>query len=296
MTDIINCSGLSKNFGRFQALDGVDLTISEGEIFGFLGPNGAGKSTTIRCMMGFMRPTAGTIALFGYDMSRDAHLAKRRVGYLPGNVKLYKSWTGRDHIRFFEGIRGKTLFVEKLIDRLDFNPDKPFHTLSSGNKQKLGLILALMHKPDLLIMDEPTVGLDPLLQNEIYEILIEMRKQGATIFISSHNLPEVERLCDRVGLIREGKLVTVETIANLAQKKTHIVEFQTDDRVDIAALRNLKNVDKVEKNADGFTLAVNGDLNVAIQTIAKHHLKDLRIEHASLEEIFLRYYQKDKER
>lgn len=294
MTNVIKINSLRKNFGRLYAINGVDMTVNSGEIFGFLGPNGAGKSTTIRCMMGFMRPTSGQVTIFGHDMTHDSHLAKQRIGYLPGNVKLYDNWTGWSHIRFFEGARGKSTNVDDLIKRLNFDPHKPFRALSSGNKQKLGLILALMHEPDLLIMDEPTVGLDPLLQNEIYEILEEMRARGTTIFISSHNLPEVERLCDRVALIREGELVTVATIADLAKKKTHNIRIQTGDVLDLAILRKIKNVKQVEAIAGGVSLTVNGDLNAIVRQIAKYDLKDLSVEHASLEEIFMRYYRGEK--
>lgn len=296
MADVISIDGLRKHFGRLHAVDGVDMSVTAGEIFGFLGPNGAGKSTTIRCMMGFLRPTSGTVTIFGYDMAHDANRAKQRIGYLPGNVKLYDAWTGWEHIRFFEGARGKSRVVQGLIDRLGYDPAKPFRHLSSGNKQKLGLILALMHEPDLLVMDEPTVGLDPILQNEIYEILLEMRAKGATIFISSHNLREVERLCDRVALIREGKLVTVATIADLAQKKMHNIEIQTNDKLDVGALRKIKNVERAQLVPGGVTITVNGDLNAVVQQLGNFHLEDLSVEHASLEDVFMQYYQKDKER
>ncbi len=295
MTNVIKIKDLNKIFGHLHAVDSLTLTVARGEIFGFLGPNGAGKSTTIRCMMGFMRPSSGSVSVFSYDMTRDAHRAKQQIGYLPGNVKLYDNWTGWDHIRFFEGARGKSSNVDDLIERLDFDVHKLFRTLSSGNKQKLGLILALMHEPKLLVMDEPTVGLDPLLQNEIYDILEEMQAKGTTIFISSHNLPEVERLCDRVALIREGKLVTVATIADLSKKKTHNVRVQTDSPVDLDVFRKIKNVKQVETIPGGISLTVDGDLNPVVRQIAKYDLKDLSVEHASLEEIFMRYYRGKKE-
>lgn len=294
MANVILLKRLSKNFGNLQAVTNLDLTVNRGEIFGFLGPNGAGKSTTIRCMMGFMKPTSGNVTIFGHNMGHEAHLAKQRIGYLPGNIELYDNWTGWSHIHFFEGARGKSVSAESLIKRLNFDPCRTFRTLSSGNKQKLGLILALMNEPELLIMDEPTVGLDPLLQNEIYEILEEMRAKNTTVFISSHNLPEVERLCDRVALIREGELVTVATIADLSKKKTHIVQLQTDDPIDLAMLRKIKNVKQAESIAGGVSLKVDGDINSVVHHIAKYNLRDLSIEHASLEEIFMQYYRGKK--
>lgn len=293
MADVISVKGLRKYFGKLYAVDDVDLQVTEGEIFGFLGPNGAGKSTTIRCMMGFIRPTDGSVNIFGYDMSRYAHKAKKRIGYLPGNVKLYENWTGWEHIRFFEGARGKSKILDDLIKRLDFNPDMKFRHLSSGNKQKLGLILALMNEPDLLIMDEPTVGLDPLLQNEIYKILHEMKSKGVTIFISSHNLPEVERLCDRVALIKDGKIVTVSNIADLAQKKSHKIVFQADGEIDLERLKQLKNVQVVGSTAVGTSITASGDISEVVRYLSDYRLKDLTIEHASLEDVFMNYYKKE---
>ena len=191
MKPVIKIKNLKKFYGKLKAVDGINIEIEKGEIFGFLGPNGAGKSTTIRCMMGFNKPTSGIVEIFGQDMKLDGESVKGRIGYLPGNVKLYDNLTGWDHIKFFESVRGKSSTVDELIKRFDFNPNVRFRTLSSGNKQKLGLILALMNDPELIIMDEPTVGLDPLLQFEIHKVLKEMRDRGVTIFISSHNLNEV---------------------------------------------------------------------------------------------------------
>lgn len=169
--------------------------------------------------MGFNKPASGQISILGYDILKDSTEAKKSIGYLPGNVKLYDGWTGWEHIRFFESVRGKSSNLSDLIKRFDFNPNAKFRHLSSSNKQKLGLILALMHNPKVIIMDEPTVGLDPLLhQNEIYKVLMEMRDKGSTIFISSHNLPEVERLCDRVAIIKDGKLVAIDNIKELGDK------------------------------------------------------------------------------
>ena len=193
MANAIEIVDLKKRFGSVKAVDGVTFKAEQGEAFGFLGPNGAGKTTTIRCLMDFIRPTSGKISIFGKDAQKDSVELKKLIGYLPGNVKLYGNWNGWDHIRFIESIRGKSKNVDDLIQKLDFNPKVRFHSLSSGNKQKLGLILTLMNEPKLLVMDEPTVGLDPLLQNTIYGLLNDLKKKGTTIFVSSHNLPEVEK-------------------------------------------------------------------------------------------------------
>lgn len=291
MTSIIVIKGLKKYFGKLHAVDGINLEVNKGEIFGFLGPNGAGKSTTIRCLMGFNKPTDGTITVFGQDMVDHSDIAKKQIGYLPGNVKLYDGWTGWEHIRFFESVRGVSTSVEDLVRRFNFDPNKKFRHLSSGNKQKLGLILALMNDPKLIVMDEPTVGLDPLLQNEIYKVLMEMRENGATIFISSHNLPEVERLCDRVAIIKDGKLAAVENIKDLGDKKLHKIDVRFGDKFKVSEFQ-INGVDKVEELADGLLITVSGDLNPILHAIAKHQVIDFEIAHASLEDVFMKFYER----
>lgn len=293
MADVIVIKDLKKYFGKLHAVDGISFEVKKGETFGFLGPNGAGKSTTIRCLMGFNKPTDGCISVFGYDMSINSTTAKQQIGYLPGNVKLYDNWTGWDHIRFFESVRGKSGNINSLIDRFDFNPNAKFRHLSSGNKQKLGLILALMHEPKLLVMDEPTVGLDPLLQYEIHKVLMEMHSYGTTILISSHNLPEVERLCDRVAIIKEGKIVAVESIKALGQKKIHKIEVRLGDKFKLSEFE-VNSVDKVELIADRLLITTSGDLNPIMQKLAKHKILDLEIVHASLEDIFMKFYERSE--
>lgn len=294
MRNVIVIKNFKKHFGKLHAVDGINLEVKKGEILGFLGPNGAGKSTTIRCIMGFNKPTHGTITVFGHDMSTDSVAAKRLIGYLPGNVKLYDNWTGWDHIKFFEGVRGKSKNLNDLINRLNFDPSLKFRHLSSGNKQKLGLILALMHEPKLLVMDEPTVGLDPLLQFEIYKILTDMRDKGTTIFISSHNLAEVERLCDRVAIIKEGKLVVVEDVNRIGDKKLHRIEVRFGDNFDPNEFKidGVENVQVVSNN--DLLITVGGDLNVILKALTKHDVHDIGIEHASLEDIFMKFYERDK--
>lgn len=293
MANAITIKNFKKYFGKLHAVDGINLEVKAGEIFGFLGPNGAGKSTTMRCLMGFNKPTAGSISVFGYDMSKDSTLAKQYIGYLPGNVKLYDKWTGWDHIRFFESVRGKSSNVKDLIKRFNFDPNAKFRHLSSGNKQKLGLILALMHEPKLLVMDEPTVGLDPLLQFEIHKVLMEMRDHGTTIFISSHNLPEIETLCERVAIIKDGKLVAVESIKSLGEKKLHKIEVHFGDKFAAAEFKT-SGVSKLESIGNGLIITVGGDLNNVLKLIARHNVTDLEITHASLEDVFMKFYERTK--
>jgi len=293
MANVIEIKDLKKYFGKLHAVDGINLEVKAGEIFGFLGPNGAGKSTTIRCLMGFNNPTDGKIKVFGYDMSKDSEIAKKQIGYLSGNAQLYDKWTGWDHIKFFESVKGKSDIVDDLIKRLDFNPDAKFRHLSSGNKQKLSLILALMHKPKLLILDEPTVGLDPLLQNEFHKVILEMRDLGTTVFISSHNLPEVEGLCDRVAIIKKGQLVAVENIKTLGEKKLHKIEVHFKDKVSAADF-NINGVSKIEQIGGGLAITASGDLNPILRIISHHIVADIDITHASLEDVFMKFYERKK--
>jgi len=293
MANAIEIIDLKKRFGSVRAVDGVTFEAEQGESFGFLGPNGAGKTTTIRCLMDFIRPTSGRINVFGKDAQKDSVEIKKLIGYLPGNVKLYGNWNGWDHIRFIENIRGKSKNVDNLIQSLDFNPKIKFHSLSSGNKQKLGLILTLMNEPKLLVMDEPTVGLDPLLQNTIYGLLNDLKKKGTTIFVSSHNLPEVEKICDRVGIIKMGKMIEVETLKELGKKRMHKIELRLNDKFTSNDFKS-DGVTSIEEIPSGLLMTVEGDLNPIIQKISKFEIADIEISHANLEEIFLKFYEKDK--
>ena len=297
--NVIEVKNLKKHFRgspgspQVKAVDGVNIEIKKGETFGFLGPNGAGKTTTIRCIMNFLHPSSGTISILGKDSKKDSVFLKSKIGYLPGNVRLNNNWSGEDHVRFVESIRGKSGNARDLATKFDLDLTKKFKNLSSGNKQKLGLVLALMSKPEIIIMDEPTVGLDPLLQALIYEVLADLRKNGATILISSHNLNEVERLCDRVGIIRNGKMVAVEPVTQLEGKRLHKIEVRFSDKYDVKEFK-LPGIEKVEVIPDGLIITAGGDLNAVISVIAKHKVTDLEITHASLEEIFLKFYEKAK--
>lgn len=297
MTNIIEITDLKKYFssvgtrGRdlIKAVDGISFEVEKGEVYGFLGPNGAGKTTTIRCIMDFIRPTTGSIKVFGDDAYKESVPLKKRIGYLPGNVQLYDKWTGQEHIDFIESLMGKSKDAKDLIKRFSFDPSRKFKHLSSGNKQKLGLILALMHQQELVIMDEPTLGLDPLLQNEIYEIFDEMQERGHTIFVSSHNLPEVQRICDRVGIIKEGKLVGIEKVGELSKKRLRRITARFVDKFEKEDFR-FDGVERIENLSDGLILTVRGDINPVVKKLAGYKLLDLEISHATLEDVFLEFY------
>lgn len=286
---IIEVKNLKKYFGKVHAVDDISFDIQEGEVFGFLGPNGAGKTTTIRCLMNFVKPTTGKINIFGLDSKEESTKIKANIGYLSGDVRLYDGWTGREHISFFEKIRNQKSVANDLITKLNFNPKIKFRTLSSGNKQKLGLIIALMFSPKLLIMDEPTVGLDPLLQNTIYQILEDLKAKGTTIFISSHNMSEVDRICDRAGIIKDGKIVTIESINELKDKRMHIARISFNGSFNAADF-NIDGIEIQDQLSGGLVLGVKGNVNSLIKILANYNIKELEISHASLEDIFLEFY------
>ncbi len=287
--NIIEIKNLKKYYGKTKAVDDISFEVRKGEIFGFLGPNGAGKTTAIRCMMDFIRPDSGKISILDLDAQKDTVALKKKIGYLSGDVLLYNKWKGQEHINFVEKIRGKSKIAGSLIYKLDFDPKIKTKNLSSGNKQKLGLILALMHQPEVLIMDEPTLGLDPLLQNKIYDVLEEMKKKGTTIFMSSHNLPEVEKVCDRAGIIKEGKMVGIETIEELGEKRLCKIEVRFKDEYQKPDF-DFDGVEKIEEIKDGLILTVRGDINSIVKKITEHRLRDLEISHATLEDVFLDFY------
>lgn len=287
----IKINNLIKHFGKTKAVDNISFEIPQGEIFGFLGPNGAGKTTTIRLIMDFIRPNSGTIQILDHDAQKDTVWVKKNVGYLSSTTQLYDHWNGNDHIKLIENIRGHSEFSHNLIEKLNFNPRIRVKSLSTGNKQKLALILALMHRPKILILDEPTAGLDPILQNMIYEILREIQDSGTTIFMSSHNLHEVEEVCTRVGIIKEGKMVATESIANLKKKRLYSMQIYFDKSQKIN-LKDFAGEDNkiINSNTYSITLQVKEDINPILKKLNKYQLHDLEIKHASLEEIFLEFY------
>lgn len=292
MDNIIHTTRLTKSYGKARGVVDLDLEVRRGEVFGYLGPNGAGKTTTIRTLLDFIRPTSGSAAVFGLDSRRDSRTIRRCIGYLPGELSLYEGMTGRDFLRYMANLRGHTAWsqVEALAERLSAPLTQPIRTLSHGNKQKLGLVQAFMHRPQLLILDEPTQGLDPLIQQEFYRMLAEVRAAGRTVFLSSHVLPEVEKTCDRVGIIREGRLVAVEEVASLKAKAFRRLEFRFAAPAPPAAFAELPGVRDVRAENNSLACTVTGSLDAVIKAAARFEVIDLVSQEPSLEEIFLAHY------
>lgn len=289
---IIRTSHLTKSYGKARGIVDLDLAVQPGEVFGYLGPNGAGKTTTIRTLLDFIRPNAGSATVFGLDTHRESLAIRGRVGYLPGELSLYEGMTGREFLRYMANLRGGVAWsrVEELAGRLAANLTQPIRILSHGNKQKLGLIQAFMHQPELLILDEPTQGLDPLVQHEFYRLIAEARAAGRTVFLSSHVLPEVERTCDRVGIIREGVLVAVEDVASLKAKALRRLEIRFAAPPPLAAFAGLPGVRDLRIESSSLHSQVAGSLDAMIKAAARFEVLDVISTEPSLEEIFLTYY------
>ncbi len=294
---LIFTEGLTKYYGKTLGVADLDLEVRPGEIFGFLGPNGAGKTTTIRTLLDFIRPTSGRAAIFGWDAHQNSVDIKKRVGYLPGELELYKKLTGAELLRHFSSLRGGVDwgYVEELAARLDYDMSKPIRALSSGNKHKLGIVQAFMNKPDLLILDEPTTGLDPLMQQEFYEMLLEAKNAGQTVFISSHILPEIERVCDRAAFIRNGKLIDVQDISDLKEQALRRIEIHFAQPVAAAEFTDLSGVADVVVVDNILRCTAVGSLDAVIKAAAKHEVVDIVSREPNLEELFLTYYGGDND-
>jgi ABC-2 type transport system ATP-binding protein len=293
MPAAIETHGLTKWYGgKSRGILDVDLVVETGQIFGFLGPNGAGKSTTIRLLLDLIRPTSGTAQVLGMDVHKDRLAIDRRVSYVPGELSLYGDLTGRQLLTYLGNLQGAVdaAYREMLIERLELDPTKKIKSLSRGNKQKVGLVSAFMIRPDLLILDEPTAGLDPFVQLEFEHLCDEARAEGRTVFISSHQLPEVEHLCDRVGIIREGRLLAVESIATLKERALRKLEIDFGGSVDAAAFVDLPGVRDVTLDDGVLRCTVMGSLDSLVKAAARYEVRNLRSVETSLEEIFLAYY------
>ena len=289
----IELRGVSKSYNGTRALDDVSFTVRQGEIMGFLGPNGAGKTTAIRILLDLIRADNGTANVLGIDCRRESKEVRRLVGYLPGELTLYSDMTGRQVIDYFASLRPgavKDDFVKELLGRLELDATKRVSSYSKGNKQKLGLLLALMHKPRVLLLDEPTSGLDPLVQETVEQLLDSAAADGATVFFSSHVLSEVERLCHRVAFLRKGRLVAVEDVAGLKGKSLHLIEV-TFQALPPEGVFNIQGVHEVERHAATLHLEVRENLDAVLKTLARYEVLDLRTEQPSLEQIFLTYYE-----
>ena len=293
----IQTSKLSKDYGLGHGLFDLDLTVTPQEVFGFLGPNGAGKSTTIRCLMGMIRPTNGSAHIFGLDCLRDSVEVKRKVGYMPGDMPQFGSLRGREVVAYLGGLRGNidTALIRKIAERFDLDLGRRFREYSSGNKKKLGILLAFMHKPDLLILDEPTGGLDPLNQQEFYRLVNETRDAGATIFLSSHILSEVEHACDRVGIVRSGRLVKVADLDEIHSIRVHRleIEFAPGTEVPQEAIRSVAGVEDLVVEDNKVTCAVKGTFDPLLKALSGTTVINLVSHEPSLEEVFLTYYRTD---
>jgi ABC-2 type transport system ATP-binding protein len=295
MTDrvAIKTVGLTKHYGDVHALVDLNLEIQSGEIFGFLGPNGAGKTTMIRTILDEIRPTAGSASILGMDSHERSVEIRRSIGYVPGDLAMYPNLTGRDTITYFSNLRGGAdwSYVDELADRLDADMTKKVGDLSSGNRQKIGLIQAFMNKPEVLIMDEPSSGLDPLVQREFQSMLREATAKGSTVFLSSHTLSEVQRVADRVGIIRHGKLIALESVASLRSKGLRTVELFFDTSVDGSVFENVAGVSDVAVQNHHVTLSFSGQMEALLNVVTSNYtLVDISTQEADLEEIFLTYY------
>jgi ABC-type multidrug transport system ATPase subunit len=292
MDPIIETERLTKSYGAHRGIVDIDLAVAAGEAFGFLGPNGAGKTTTIRTLLDHLRPTSGRARVFGIDTTVDPVAIHRRVGYLPGEFALYDKLTGAQTIDYFASLRDGVdpRYQADLIARLDIDPSRRFREYSKGNKQKIGLIVALQHRPDLLILDEPTSGLDPLVQQTFYEVIREAKAEGRTIFLSSHILGEVEKTCDRVAIIREGRLVKVDRVEALRDLAHHQVELRFVSEVPVAAFAALPGVSDVSTEEHLLRLRVAGSITPVVREAARHELIDFVSREPSLEETFLAQY------
>jgi len=290
--------GLTKSYGAVRALRGVDLEVKRGEVFGFLGPNGAGKTTTIRCLLDLIRPDGGTLRVLGFDPQVRPTEVRSRTGYLPGELRVEDNFTVEQVLRYFNDLRDGTAdwgFIRQIAGRLDLNLAPRVKNLSKGNKQKVGVVLALMHLPELLLLDEPTIGLDPLIQHEVLRLIVEARDAGATVFFSSHNLSEVQEIAERVGIIRQGVVVEVAETAALINRSMRRASVRFEQPVDGQALAALPGV-KILRGDDGrsMLLKVEGKMDGLIKALAAFPVIDFETERPSLEEIFLTYYEEDR--
>lgn len=304
---VINIRGLSKTYGSGKkqtlALNRLDLSVAQGEIFGYLGPNGAGKTTTIRLLLDLIRPSAGSATIFGLDVRADSVEIHRRIGFFPAELSLWEGRTGDQIINYVASVRGDTKGIVKhadeLAERLDLDTSKKVRDLSSGNKRKLGLVIAMMHSPELLILDEPTGGLDPLVQQTFHEMMDEYRAKGKTVFLSSHVLSEVQAICDRVGILRDGELKAVESVEKITNVEFQWVDVVFRDAVPAGLqqqLERLPAVTNVSANGTRVRMRMVGDFDPLLRVISGGYVETLHIEEPSLEEIFLAFYSGDKEK
>ncbi|MCL5962446.1 MAG: ABC transporter ATP-binding protein [Chloroflexi bacterium] len=291
---IVETQNLTKYYGPSRGVENLDLEVMEGEIFGFLGPNGAGKTTTIRLLLDLIRPSRGFARILGWDVQKEGTRLKRFVGNLPGELKLYENLTGAQFLSFVASMRGGVdlNYQRDLVERFELDLSMRISSYSHGMKQKLGLVQAIFHRPKLVLLDEPTQGLDPLMQQEFYRILLELKQSGCAVFLSSHVLPEVERTCDRIGIIRDGHLVAVESVEEITRKAARHMEI-TFARPVPAKEFELARVSDVIAEGNTLRFSVRGNVDDLIKHCARFPIVDLYCEKPSLEDVFLAYYRQE---
>ena len=294
MTNAIETRGLTKYYGEAAGIVDLDLSVKVGEVFGFIGPNGAGKTTTIRLLLNLLQPTRGSGTVFGMDMTAASVTIRSRVGYLPGDLALYPSMTGREFLLYFSRLRGvdTAAATTRLAERFELDLDRRIKEYSKGNRQKVGLVNAFMHEPELLILDEPTGGLDPLMQQEFATLLGEVRGEGRTVFLSSHYLPEVQRIADRVGIVRQGHLIAVDTLDGFRTRIQSNLSIEFAAPADPAGFTGLPGVTSVEAHDGGrlLRLSVSGPQDAVIRAAASAEAIAIHTEEADLDDVFLSYY------
>ena len=295
---VIETERLTKMYGSHRGIIDLDLAVAQGEILGFLGPNGAGKTTTIRLLLDLIRPTSGRARVFGIETTVDPVAIHRRIGYLPGEFALFDRLTGGQTAEYFGNLRGGVdpRWQRELIDRLDLDPSRRYREYSKGNKQKVGLVIALQHRPELLILDEPTAGLDPLVQQTFFRLVRDAVRDGATVFLSSHILDEVERTCDRVAIVREGRLVRLDRVDALRDLAHHEVDLRFGRPVPTAEFETIPGVSEVVSDDGHLHLRMAGDLGPLVAVAARHGVIDLTSREPTLEETFLAQFGPEAER
>ena len=294
-TPAILTMGLSKDYGSGRGLFALDLEVKAGEVFGFLGPNGAGKTTTMRLLLDLIRPSAGSATLLGLDTHAHSVALRRRVGFLPGDLALYSKLTGAEMLDHLAALRGGVdrRLRDALVDRFDADVDRPIRELSTGNRQKIGLIQAFMHDPELLILDEPIAGLDPLVQQSFHALLADVTREGRTVFLSSHTLSEVERVAHRVAILRQGRLVVVDELKRLRKVAVQRLEIEFGSPPAAADFQRIAGVREARVEGNRLLVAFEGSADGIIKAAAAHEVLAIRMHEDDLEEIFLRYYRDD---
>jgi ABC-2 type transport system ATP-binding protein len=297
MTTVVRAQELTKFYGDERGVVDLDFAVGAGEVFGFLGPNGAGKTTTIRLMLDLIRPSRGWVELFGLDPRRNVDL-RRRIGYLPGELRLYDRLSARELLTFFARLRGLAGLgsAPALADRLGVEFDRPLRTVSKGNRQKVGLVQAFMHEPDLLVLDEPTAGLDPLLQQTFYELVAEAKVRGATVFLSSHILPEVQHIADRIALVRDGRLALVASVDELRAHAQTRVEVTFATLPPHAAFAGIAGVRELDRYGKKVRFSLRGEVDPLVKALARYRVIALDSHEAGLEDIFLSLYRGEETR